>query len=203
MNREGLVVGRVIPNALSRRVHRTARVGCTRAGAIFGAALLWFTGVAPARAHDPYEITVLTTVKRDALEMAIAMAPSTARSVASGGRETSGFSPADFEKLKPQLEACAAKLFSISVDDKLIGLHRVTVSLGRENDVEFHLSYPLTPTDRVRFRALLVETLPRGYGAELTAVGLGEMLGQKLLTTDDPILDIKLPPPAASPPRST
>ena len=134
--------------------------------------------------------------------MAVTMAPSTAWSIASEGRETNGFSPADFEKLKPQLEALGARLFTVTVDGKPLELRGIAVVLGRENDVEYHLNYPLTPTERVRFEASLVKNLPRGYGAELTAVGLGEMLGQKLLTADDPALDIKLPPPAASPPRS-
>lgn len=149
----------------------------------------------PARAHDPFEITADARIRGDSLEISVTMARSTAMTIAAGGKLSPSFDPEKFEQLRPQFAACAARLFDITAAGKPVAVREVRVELGRELDVEFHLVFPRPAKSPLRFHGALVTKLPQGYGATLTVVAPEAMLGQKLLTAEDPSLEVGLQPP--------
>jgi hypothetical protein len=162
--------------------------------------LVFAAGV--ARGHDPFEVTTEARLRSDSLEIAVTMSRSTAMAVC-GDEKSQGelFDPEKFESVRPLLMAGAPKLYEISDGGNALTPRRVTVGLGQENDVEFHLVYPRPGGGTLRFDALHIKRLPpEGYGAALTVVGdAGKLLGTKLLTAEDSVLEIALPSRVASP----
>jgi len=154
-------------------------------------------GVAFLEAHDAYEITSDARIRDGRLELLVTMARSTALAIVSGNKEARPFAPADFEKLHAQFDACAPRLFAIASGGRPLALREARVALGREDDVEFHLVYPAPTQAPLRFTATHMAKLTDHHGAVLTVVAPGAMLGQKLLTLEDPVLEVALAAPRA------
>src|SRR5262245_57052615 len=105
-------------------------------------ALLLCAATALLQAHDPFEITTLAQLRPAILEIDVTMARSTALAIATGQVESATFEPADFEKYRAGFTTAAPGLFVLTADGRPLEVRSVTVSLGREQDVDFHLVYP-------------------------------------------------------------
>lgn len=184
----------------------------TEPSAIFNAAQfsLWFRltglgvlcwlGAAPVHAHDPFEITTIARLRPGTVELEITMARSTALAVASGKPEAPTFDPREFEKFRPQFEAGAPRIFSLSMDGVALRMRSVRVVLGRENDVEFHAVYPRPVGRSLLLEAPHIQGLPQGYGATLIVQGeSGTPLATKLLMGADLRLEVPMPASAGQP----
>jgi hypothetical protein len=167
---------------------------------LFSTALVLLAGVfgaAIACGHEPLEITTDVRVRAEGITIIATMARSTAFAACSEGKSAPRvFDPAEFETLRKRFVEHAGALFEISVAGKTLAPREVTAALTVENDVEFHFVYPpATAAAPLRIRAPFLKTLPPdGYGAMLTAYsGTGMLLGQQLLTVEEPACELAVP----------
>jgi hypothetical protein len=147
----------------------------------------------PAGAHDPFEITTLARLRDGLMEIDLTMARSTALAIASHQAEAPTFNPADFAHYQPAFIAAAPGLFRVTAGGRTLEMRTAQVSLGRENDVDFHLVYPAAGPGPLHFEAVHLAGLPQGYGNALVVRGDSGVLASALLGAASPTLDVEQP----------
>ena len=175
------------------RPPRLPRVLCTLIFALFIGGLGLFS--APrVFAHDPFEMTANGKLFPNKLELNVTMSRSTAYAlIQSTSPVGTTFAPDAFPRLKASLEAHGKDIMEVKEDDSLLELRKTTVSLTREDDVEFILEYVAPTKSPLHFRGSHVKKLGYGYGIAITMLtDKNQFLGSKLLMEDDLIFDLPL-----------
>jgi hypothetical protein len=162
----------------------------------------------PASAHDPFELTTTGRVRAGSLEILVTMTRSAALSLVAGDDSGGGsFTPERFRELEPGLKAGAPNLYRISSRGRALRPRAVAVALSPENEVEFRLSYERPDAGSLRLDALHLTARPLdGYVNAITLTNdvPNALLGVKVLTASDPVLDALVPerPEGPAPARS-
>jgi hypothetical protein len=158
-----------------------------------------------AAAHDPFEITTLARLGSRGLDLRVTLAGSTAaRTCLPGEAARAPLAPATFEALRPRLEACARAFYRVSGGGVPMAPRAAAVALTPENDLEMTVDYPRPAAGPLRLEAAFLARLPDPtYGAVLTVLADGRLLGQQLLRADEPALEVPLPAAAAATPAPT
>jgi hydrogenase/urease accessory protein HupE len=119
------------------------------------------------------------------LEVRTTMAASTAARACPGG--------------EPAREACARALYRVSAAGVPLAPRAVAVARTAENDLEATVEYPAPAAGPLRIEAAFFARLPDPtYGAVLTVLADGRLLGQQLLRADEPALEVPLAAAAAA-----
>jgi hypothetical protein len=148
-----------------------------------------------ARAHDPFQITSTARIHADRIDLRVTMFGRTAMKVCFADQRPAPLDRAAFDALRPQIEACAARLFDVTAGGERLAPTSAIAILTEENDVDSTLTYPAATRAPLVFDAVHLKRLTDPtYGAELTATGDGVFLGQALLRADDSTLRIDLVP---------
>jgi len=153
----------------------------------------------PALAHDPYEIVSTAYLHSNRLDLEVQMEFNTAMLVAGvNRREHPDVSEGDlFGRVKPQLEAVAAKFFEVLAGGGELPLRQAGVSLGVENHVQFELTYAQPDKQPLRFKAIGLRALEGlgPYGTALTVLDMvnQKVLGQPVLFPDSPEIEVEVP----------
>jgi hypothetical protein len=164
---------------------------------------LWLALAArDAAAHDPFEITTLARLGSRGLEVRVTLAGSTAaRTCLPGEVARAPLAPAALEALRPRLEACARAFYRVSAGGVPLPPRAAAVALIAGNDLEMTVDYPRPAAGPLRLEAAFLARLPDPtYGAVLTVLADGRLLGQQLLRADVPALEVPLPEAATPPP---
>jgi len=170
-----------------------------------GAGVALAARAAPARAHEPFQITADARAGRDALALRMLIADSTAARLCAPYFAQAAAPPridaASFPALQAALEACARELFTIAAAGHPLQPRAARAVLTPENDIEARVDYPPPARGPLRFEApslrrLLPDTT---YGAALTVTCERRFLGHALLRAADPALEVALPDGGGAP----
>jgi len=164
------------------------------AGGVVVASLLVLAG-APARAHDPFEITTDAHVAGDRLGLHTTMSLLTAARVCFPGADARKLIDVpDLAALWPALDACARGFFRVSSGGETLAVLDGHLDATPENDLDVRLSYRRPARSPLVFDAVYLRRLAGRpmAGVVLTATGVRTFLGQKVLRPDDTILEIPI-----------
>ncbi len=154
---------------------------------------LLFAVVSLARAHDAFEITATARINADSLDITVTTARATAMDIALGKPDSPSFAPEDFDQHRAKFVASAARMFRVTSGDQPLALRSAEVTLGPEDDVDYHLVFPRPTASPLRIDAIHISKLAYGYGAALTVQEKsGIVLSTKLLTATDTTLEVSL-----------
>lgn len=164
------------------------------AGGVAVAVLLMLAG-APARAHDPFEITTDAHVSGDRLGLHTTMSLLTAARVCFTGSDTrKTIDVPELAALWPVLEACARGFFRVSSGGEALTVVDSHLDATVENDLDVRIFYRRPARSPLVFDAVYLRRLAGRpmAGVVLTATGARTFLGQKVLRPDDTALEIPI-----------
>lgn len=184
-----------------RNVKHAAREAWPKAGMrrrvlapFLALAAVLFATLPAARAHDPYESWAVATVRPEALELSITMAPSTALRVVDPEKSIRTFSAETFASHRAKFERAAGDLFLLTSGRKPLAARSCEASLTEENNVVFKLTYARPAAGLLLVRAAFLRQLGPGYGAIFDASDTaGNHLGWEQLSFENPDFQITLP----------
>ncbi len=172
-------------------------------------AVLWLLGAAAvARAHDPFISYTDVRLYPDRMEVKCSLASFTALML-ENPNPTNALPVLDddnFTSFEPMFKRQGARLFEMTAGETNLVARAVDARLSSEGDaVDFTIVYPRPPVGPLRISPAYVKRLPdQGYG---TALVVYDEAGQQIafddnLNPDNMTLDLKVPPPAESPPAT-
>ena len=157
---------------------------------------------APARAHDPFEITTDAHVSGDRLGLHTTMSLLTAARLCFAGTDArKNIEPHEFPALRPALDGCARGFYRVTGGGEPLPVLGADLRLTAENDLDVRVFYPRPARSPLVFDAVL---LPRfagraAAGIMLTATGARTFLGQKVLRPDDAVFEVPITSEAEAP----
>jgi hydrogenase/urease accessory protein HupE len=157
---------------------------------------------APARAHDPFEITTDAHVSGDRLALRTTMSLLTATRVCfagDGARKT--IAVPELAAVWPALEDCARGFYRVTSGGVPLAALEVRVDVTRENDLEMLVAFPRPRRSPLVFEAATLHRLAGRAmaGVVLTATGARSFLGQKLLRPSDAFFEVPITADAEAP----
>jgi hydrogenase/urease accessory protein HupE len=157
---------------------------------------------APARAHDPFEITTDAHVSGDRLTLHTTLSLLTAARVCftgEGARKT--IEVPELAALWPALDDCARRFYRVTAGGEALPVVDVHVDATVENDLDIKVSVPRPARSPLVFDAVLLPRLAARpmAGVVLTATGARTFLGQKVLRPDDAIFELPITAEAEAP----
>jgi hypothetical protein len=154
-----------------------------------------------ARAHDPYEAWTFVNVSRNALELNITMAQSTALQLVDPEKTIRGLTVENFPAQRARFEREAATLYIITSIRTPLKPRKIAVELTEENDVAFKIIYPRPAPGRLHFHAAFLKKLGEGFGGIIEATdNEGHHLGWEQVSVENPNLEVEVPPPSPEKP---
>ncbi len=162
----------------------------------FFAAALW---ARPGRAHDPFELTAVVSVRADSVLVTTTMARATALRLLGGARSPRAtFPPEAFSEHRARLEALAPALFELRAGERVLRGDDARASLTDEGDVELVVTYAPYAGGQLDLRAKHLGVLSEGYTSAVTARVEGHTSAWfRLLTAAEPEFSLALPAPGA------
>jgi hydrogenase/urease accessory protein HupE len=148
---------------------------------------------APARAHDPFEITTDAHVSGDRLGLHTTMSLLTAaRLCFSGAAARKTIEPSEIPALRQTLDDCARGFYRVSSGGEPLPLLDARLTVTVEDDLDAKISYRRPTRSPLVFDAVYLPRLAGRAmaGVVLTATGARTFLGQKVLRPDDPVFEV-------------
>jgi len=151
--------------------------------------------VAPARAHDPFEITTDAHVSGDRLNLHTTMSLLTAARLCftgTGARKT--IEVPELAALWPALDDCARGFYRVSSGGETLPVLDSHVDVTVENDLDIRISLRRPGRSPLVFDAVTLKRLAGRAmaGVVLTATGARTFLGQKVLRPDDAVFEVPI-----------
>jgi hydrogenase/urease accessory protein HupE len=150
---------------------------------------------APARAHDPFEITTDAHVSGGRLGLHTTMSLLTAARICFTGPDARKTIEApEVAGLRPALEDCARRFFRVTSGGEALGILESHLDVTVENDLDVRVFYPRPSRSPLVFDAVSLQRLSGRAlaGVVLTATGVRTFLGQKVLRPGDAIVEIPI-----------
>jgi len=155
--------------------------------------LLGLSVCARASAHDPFEVTTDAHIDDQGLNVRTTLSLLTAgRMCLAGPDRERRLTPSDFPRFRADFERCARDYFAIQAGARRLDLRSLSLQLSVENDLEMRLLYPRPVASPLSFDARGLHGLSERAGVLLTVTGQRTFLGQKLLRSDDPRLELPI-----------
>ncbi|HXU01634.1 MAG TPA: HupE/UreJ family protein [Polyangia bacterium] len=172
---------------------RTSRTSRSRAFVVVPIVLA--AALAPAHAHDPFEITTDAHVNGDRLGLHTTMSLLTAARVCftgAGARKT--IAVPELSALWPALDDCARRFYRVTSGGAALPVLDAHLDVTVENDLDIRLSYPRPARSPLVFEAVTLQRLAGRAmaGVVLTATGARTFLGQKVLRPDDTVFEVPI-----------
>ncbi|KYF71883.1 HupE/UreJ family protein [Sorangium cellulosum] len=161
--------------------------------------------VRPTSAHDPFEITTVGQVRSESMDLLVTMTGASAVAlVAKDGNVRGSFRPEQLAELEERLRSAALELYEVTSRGEELVPRTAEVGLSEENEVEFRLSYSRPQPGPLRVRATHLGWLAEGYANAVTFTSEAPrlVLGLKVLSASDPVLDAVLPERSAEAPSA-
>ncbi|HTN90902.1 MAG TPA: hypothetical protein VL242_44825, partial [Sorangium sp.] len=152
--------------------------------------------VRPASAHDPFEITTAGQVRSEGMDLLVTMTGACAVAlVAKDGNVRGSFRPEQLAELEARLRSAAPELYEVTSRGEKLVPRTAEVGLSEENEVELRLGYSRPQPGPLRVRATHLSWLSEGYANAVTFTSEEprRVLGLKVLSASDPVLDAVLP----------
>jgi len=157
---------------------------------------------APARAHDPFEITTDAHVSGDRLTLHTTMSLLTAaRLCFSGADARKTIAVPELSALWPALDDCARAFYRVSSGGETLPVLDAHVDVTVENDLDIRISYRRPTRSPLVFDAVTLQRLAGRAmaGVVLTATGARTFLGQKVLRPSDAVFEVPITADAEAP----
>ncbi|HEY7371349.1 MAG TPA: HupE/UreJ family protein [Polyangia bacterium] len=157
---------------------------------------------APARAHDPFEITTDAHVSGDRLGLHTTMSLLTAARVCfQGGGARKTIAVPDLPALWPALDDCARRFYRVTSGGEPLAILDAHLDVTVEDDLDIRISYPRPSRSPLVFDAAYLTRLAARpmAGVVLTATGARTFLGQKVLRPDDAVFEVPITAEAEAP----
>lgn len=161
----------------------------TRANVFRLVPLLLIVACAPARAHDPLDITAQVRLLPGGIAVRLTLAWSAACRLLAGGKQPVRWLPPEkFGEIRPLLQTRAPRFFALADEGNILAPRAVGAELTDDGDVTIRLEFPAARAARVRIDAALLTILgSEGYTVILTVLGPREgQVGHELLTLEKP-----------------
>jgi hydrogenase/urease accessory protein HupE len=140
---------------------------------------------APARAHDPFEITTDARVSGERLTLHTTMSLlTTTRACLRGPGALRIIRPEEAPSFLPVFEGCAREFYQVTAGGDPLPVTDARVTLTADNDVDMKVAYPRPRRSPLGFEALNLRPLVARVGILLTVRGERTFLGQELLRPD-------------------
>lgn len=155
-------------------------------------------------AHEPFSITTDARALDDGLTLHVTMAGrTTTLACPAAAGPPHRLTPADLERFRGPLEACARGLYVVTSNGRRLEPRSVSLALTEEGDFDARLAYPPAGRGSLVLDAVHLAKLPDAmYGAEVTVTGERAFLGQALLRAATPALTVEVPPSASATSRA-
>jgi hypothetical protein len=184
----------------SASITQSSGLRSSRSTSICLLTLLVVFGVARLRAHDIYTSWAEAVVHSDRLELTLTLARASAPRLLADGNTLPPITPENFAEFAPRLKATSPELFDITAAGKPLKLTSSEVKISGDADITFRLVYPRPAPGPLRFGVNYLFQLVDGHVGTLVVTDAdGKDLGWSPVTVDQPVFEIRLPPPAAAP----
>jgi hydrogenase/urease accessory protein HupE len=148
-----------------------------------------------AHAHDPGLSTATVTVAESDVDLILGLARADALALVNPNLKSLAMNtPADWQKLKTELETVAATDCRLYFQGKPATPLQVLADRRDQSNIEILLRFRPTAGRDLRFETALLERLPTGHRQFLTVkTTSGEELGETMLSAKKSFFDVKLP----------
>ena len=163
----------------------------TNTASLFKLTLLLALTCAPARAHDPSDITAQARLLPGGIELRLTLASTTAGRLLAEGRPAGAIRPERFDEIRPALQLRAPGFLTVTAGGKTLAPESVVAELSRDGDVIILLQFPPVAAPRFRFDAALLKALPDGYTVFLLVRGpRDDQIVRESMTLEKPSCEI-------------